>query len=127
LCFRERDLVVARIEPHQDVSGIDVLLIFDAHLNHVPGNPRAQRVDVAVDLGIVCGFVGIHVSPHEVTHDTENNDDGRGDEIACNPRLFTSNDWVLLQSRHGYFTSRSLWIASSVAPKPRARATFATL
>ena len=36
LGLRERDLVVAGIESHQDVTGLYLLLIFGPHLNHVP-------------------------------------------------------------------------------------------
>ena len=85
LRLRERDLVVARIEPHQDVSGIYVLLVFGPHLNHVPGNPSAHGIDVAVDLGVVGGFVRVQVPPQVIARDAQNHDDHRGDEIARDP------------------------------------------
>ena len=107
MCLRERDLVVARIEPHQDVSGIDDLLVFGPHLDHVPGNPSAHGIDVAVDLGVVGGFVRVHVPPQVVTRDAQSHDDHSRDEIARHPGPSARDDRVLLQCRHGYFTSRS--------------------
>ncbi len=49
----ERDFVVLRIDADQHVARVHELLVFRLHLDDVPVDPRADGVDVPVDLRVV--------------------------------------------------------------------------
>ena len=46
-------LVIARIDAHQDLSGLHALVIGDQHFEHVPRHLRRDRHDVAVHLRVI--------------------------------------------------------------------------
>ncbi len=59
----ERDSVVLGIDTGQHVAGFHVPLIVDRHIQDVAIDPRADRVDVAVDLSVISVFVRAEILP----------------------------------------------------------------
>ena len=108
MCLSEGNLVVLRVKSHQDVAGIDILLILRAYFNHVTGKPSAHRVDVTVDLGVVCTFVSVQVSPEVVTTGGQNNDNCRQYQETPNSAPSAWDDFAFFRFGHCYFTSTSL-------------------
>jgi len=64
--LREGNFVIARIEAHQHVVGLDVLVVGDGHLEHGARHAGADRRDVAGDESVVGRDVRARVPP-EVT------------------------------------------------------------
>jgi len=63
LGLSERDSVVLGIDTGQHVAGFHVTLIVDGHVQDVAIDPRADRVDVAIDLSVVSRFVRAEILP----------------------------------------------------------------
>ena len=86
LGFRDRSGVVARIDPHQHLAGLDMLVVGDEQLVHITGDLRRDHGHVGSRIGIIGRFEPAQCRvpvPAEIgrTRDNDYGDDGR-DEPA---------------------------------------------
>ena len=64
-------------------AGLNLLVVVDVDLDDLPGDTRADLVEIAVDLGVVC-VLGEGGAPVEDTRpDDKEDDDSDDDELAA--------------------------------------------
>ena len=56
---------------------LDVLVVFHQQLFNVSANPRAQRIQMPIDLRVVGGFVTVEIPPEK---EAGNQKDNRSDD-----------------------------------------------
>ncbi|MFZ2225412.1 MAG: hypothetical protein WAV26_12085 [Candidatus Deferrimicrobium sp.] len=78
-CLLQPDLVVPRIEFHQEVALSDFTVVVDVYPEDMPGNPGAHGDDVALQVGVVRGFVASGIEEIPQTEDEGDGRDGRDD------------------------------------------------
>ena len=67
----DRDLVVARIEIDQRLAGFYVIGVLDVDADDGVVYARADRIEMAIDLGIVSPFVRLQIIPEAHPAHTE--------------------------------------------------------
>ena len=93
LCFQQlrlslfqRDLIIARIEFHEQLSRLHGLIFFHVNRFHFAIDPRRNAVEVAVHLGVIGGFVGPGIQPERDRSDQEHGaDNGRENQRPAPP------------------------------------------
>ncbi len=63
LLLRERDLIVSGIQFDGQLAALHTLIVLDVNGRNRAGNAARDGVHVAIDLGIVDGFVSLQVRP----------------------------------------------------------------
>ena len=59
----DRDLVVAVVDPRQQIARIDMLIIGDRHIGDIAANLRRDRKTPGRDEGVVCRLIVTDVEP----------------------------------------------------------------
>jgi len=70
--------VVARIDPEQEIAGLDGLIVIDVQVHDIPDDLRCEWRDGALDVRVIGGDVGERIQPgvHAIG-DRDQRDDGR--------------------------------------------------
>ena len=59
----DRDLVVAVVDPRQQIARIDMLIVGDRHIGDIAANLRRDRKTPGCDEGVVCRLIVTDVEP----------------------------------------------------------------
>src|SRR6185369_14012195 len=66
---RDKDLIVPGINLRHGLTRLDELVVFYQELFNVSANPRAERIQMPVDLRIVGGLVTVEIAPEKEAGD----------------------------------------------------------
>ena len=101
LGFRDRHLVIRGIDLDQRRSRFHILVVVHQKLDHMPGDARADGIEVAIDLGVVSGFIAAQVAPEKKSsHQQHNSAHDQGQAKARIARGLLPAE-ISLRSRQG--------------------------
>jgi hypothetical protein len=81
----EGDLEVPSVECHEEIPGLDVLVVVDEHLGHVTRDSGADRRDPSHHVRIVRRDVGLEVAPPGMAVDRAGDDGDAGQRQEDDP------------------------------------------
>jgi hypothetical protein len=104
--------VVSRIEFHQQVALVDVLVLTDMHRHDLPGDARADLHDISVDKGVIGGLIAlvsqvVNAERHRGHHDQDDQNQSLAFHTNRLPPLFTAGNPPRVH-RRGQIQSRDM-------------------